>query len=226
MGLVLHCMLSTPSLFEVKFLTKSCLVGKLLTCVSVLFAHKLLCCFTLALQTNFSLRMNNRIIFSDLRESDKNNTQRFFFLVLPIFIICRQKIIHCDHVWWETFLYEKVFFFFKALLHWIVLQRSHLVAITFGATLLGKMLAAEVRDMLDDFRMKAGWRSAMYNFTQKRRNTRLYFCSFFPVSLCVLSFSRPVFLYFFVFPSVFMSILYIFVRWALKKKRAVLKGVS
>lgn len=113
---------------------------------------------------------------------------------------------------------RKSFFFFKALLHWIVLQISHLVAITFGATLLGKMLAAEVRDMLDDFRMKAGWRSAMYNFTQKRRNTRLYFCSFFPVSLCVLSFSRPVFLYFFVFPSVFMSILYIFVRWALKKK--------
>lgn len=48
--------------------------------------------------------------------------------------------------------------------HWIVLQISHLVAILFGATLLGKMLA-EVRDMLDDIRVKAGWRSATYNFT-------------------------------------------------------------
>lgn len=105
--------------------------------------------------------------------------------------------------------------FKKALFHWIVLQISHLVAIPFGAMLLGEMFA-EVRDMLDDFRVKAGWRSAMYNITQKE-GTRLYYCSFLPFSLYVLSFSRPVFLYFIVFPSAFMSILYVFVRWALKK---------
>lgn len=58
----------------------------------------------------------------------------------------------------------------KALHHWIVLQISHLAAIPFGVTLLGRMLA-EVRDMLDDIRVKAGWRAATFNFTQWRRNT-------------------------------------------------------
>lgn len=48
----------------------------------------------------------------------------------------------------------------------IVFQMSHLVAIPCGAPLLGKMFA-EVRDMLHDFRVKAGWKSAMYNITQK-----------------------------------------------------------
>lgn len=46
----------------------------------------------------------------------------------------------------------------KALPHWIILQISHLVAISFCATLLGKMLAV-VRDMLDDIRVKAAWGS-------------------------------------------------------------------
>lgn len=62
----------------------------------------------------------------------------------------------------------------KTLHHWIVLQISHLVAISCGAMLLGEMLA----EVTDDFRVKAGWRS---DFTQQRRKTGLYFWSF---SLC------------------------------------------
>lgn len=51
----------------------------------------------------------------------------------------------------------------KSIHHWI--KMSHLVAIPFVPPLLGKMLA-EVRDMLDDIRVKAGWRSATYNIPQ------------------------------------------------------------
>lgn len=61
----------------------------------------------------------------------------------------------------------------KALHCWKVLHTSHLVATSFGLTLLGGMLA-EVRDMADDIRVKAGRRCATFNFTLWRRNTSLF----------------------------------------------------
>lgn len=87
----------------------------------------------------------------------------------------------------------------KALHHWIVLQISHLVAIPFGATLLGEMLA-EVRDVLHDIGVKAAWRSAMYNFAQKTVSLLLF------ISISCLSFSSSSFVFSFFHISIFFYI--------------------
>lgn len=93
--------------------------------------------------------------------------------------------------------------FEKALFHWIVFQISHLVAIPFGAMLLGKMFA-EVRDMFDDFRVKAGWRSAMYNITQKEGTLdyiTAHFYLFLSMSFLSLDLSSSISLSFHLFSS-------------------------
>lgn len=106
----------------------------------------------------------------------------------------------------------------KALHHWIVLQISHLVAIPFGATLLGEMLA-EVRDVLHDIGVKAAWRSAMYNFAQKTVSLLLF------ISISCLSFSSSSFVFSFFHISIFF--IYIFLIRAPKNEAlcCVLKGI-
>lgn len=78
----------------------------------------------------------------------------------------------------------------KTLHHWIVLQISHLVAILYGATLQGRMLA-EVTDVLNVFSVQACLRSAAYNregMVSFISCLSLHFPTVFYVSLCLLEF--------------------------------------